>query len=148
MWPFSRRPFVPVLRFHGPIGLATPLRPGLTLAAYANAIEKAFSISKLPAVGGLAVPAGPAQGPDRPADSPPGFAPRRPPPLGSPEPGGRDGRELLRFQNLPDRRESRCRGGGDRNRERERAVREGIHIHDSSGPSGGNPPGGGSQPLA
>ena len=50
MWPFSRRPFVPVLRFHGPIGLATPLRPGLTLAAYANAIEKAFSISKLPAV--------------------------------------------------------------------------------------------------
>lgn len=50
MWPFSRRPVVPVLRFHGPIGLATPLRPGLTLAAYANAIEKAFAISKLPAV--------------------------------------------------------------------------------------------------
>ena len=50
MWPFSRRPLVPVLRFHGPIGMATPLRPGLTLAAYANAIEKAFSASKLPAV--------------------------------------------------------------------------------------------------
>ena len=50
MWPFSRRPFVPVLRFHGPIGMATPLRPGLTLAAYANAIEKAFLASKLPAV--------------------------------------------------------------------------------------------------
>jgi len=51
MWPFSpRRPLVPVLRFQGPIGMATPLRPGLTLAAYANAIEKAFSASKLPAV--------------------------------------------------------------------------------------------------
>lgn len=50
MWPFSRRPFVPVLRFHGPIGMATPLRPGLTLAAYANAIEKAFLTSKVPAV--------------------------------------------------------------------------------------------------
>jgi signal peptide peptidase SppA len=30
--------------------MATPLRPGLTLAAYANAIEKAFLASKLPAV--------------------------------------------------------------------------------------------------
>jgi signal peptide peptidase SppA len=51
MWPFSpRRPVVPVLRFHGPIGMATPLRPGLTLASYANAIEKAFAASKLPAV--------------------------------------------------------------------------------------------------
>lgn len=50
MWPFSRRPLVPVLRFQGPIGMATPLRPGLTLAAYARAIEKAFSASKLPAV--------------------------------------------------------------------------------------------------
>jgi signal peptide peptidase SppA len=50
MWPFSRRPFVPVLRFQGPIGMATPLRPGLTLAAHARAIEKAFSASKLPAV--------------------------------------------------------------------------------------------------
>ncbi|MBN9280793.1 MAG: S49 family peptidase [Hyphomicrobium denitrificans] len=50
MWPFSRRPFVPVLRFHGPIGLATPLRPALTLGAYSNAIEKALLVSKLPAV--------------------------------------------------------------------------------------------------
>jgi len=50
MWPFSRRPFVPVLRFHGPIGMATPLRPGLTLGAFSNAIEKAFLVSKLPAV--------------------------------------------------------------------------------------------------
>ena len=50
MWPFSRRSVVPVLRFNGPIGMVTPLRPGLTLAAYAGAIEKAFSLSKLPAV--------------------------------------------------------------------------------------------------
>ncbi|MBY0561157.1 S49 family peptidase [Hyphomicrobium sp.] len=50
MWPFSRQPVVPVLRFSGPIGMATPLRPGLSLAAYAGAIEKAFSLSKLPAV--------------------------------------------------------------------------------------------------
>jgi signal peptide peptidase SppA len=50
MWPFSRQPVVPVLRFSGPIGMATPLRPGLSLAAYAGAIEKAFSVSKLPGV--------------------------------------------------------------------------------------------------
>jgi signal peptide peptidase SppA len=50
MWRFSRRSVVPVLRFNGPIGMVTPLRPGLTLAAYAGAIEKAFSLSKLPAV--------------------------------------------------------------------------------------------------
>ena len=50
MWPFSSRSVVPVLRFSGPIGMVTPLRPGLTLAAYAGAIEKAFSLSKLPAV--------------------------------------------------------------------------------------------------
>ncbi len=50
MWPFSRQPTVPVLRFSGPIGMATPLRPGLSLATYAGAIEKAFSMSKLPGV--------------------------------------------------------------------------------------------------
>jgi signal peptide peptidase SppA len=50
MWPFSRQPVVPVLRFSGPIGMATPLRPGLSLASYAGAIEKAFSVSKLPGV--------------------------------------------------------------------------------------------------
>jgi signal peptide peptidase SppA len=50
MWPFSRQPVVPVLRFSGPIGMATPLRPGLSLAAYAGPIEKAFSVSKLPGV--------------------------------------------------------------------------------------------------
>ena len=47
---FSRRPVVPVLRFVGPIGMATPLRPGIALATVAAAIEKAFSASKLPTV--------------------------------------------------------------------------------------------------
>jgi signal peptide peptidase SppA len=47
---FSRRPVVPVLRFVGPIGMATPLRPGIALATVAGAIEKAFSASKLPTV--------------------------------------------------------------------------------------------------
>jgi signal peptide peptidase SppA len=50
MWPFSRHPIVPVLRFTGPIGMATPLRPGLSLATAAGAIEKAFEASKLPSV--------------------------------------------------------------------------------------------------
>jgi len=47
---FSRNPVVPVLRFTGPIGMATPLRPGLALASVAGAIEKAFSLSRLPTV--------------------------------------------------------------------------------------------------
>ena len=47
---FNRAPVVPVLRFTGPIGMVTPLRPGLSLAAIAGAIEKAFSLSKLPTV--------------------------------------------------------------------------------------------------
>jgi signal peptide peptidase SppA len=47
---FSRNPTVPVLRFTGPIGMATPLRPGLALASVAGPIEKAFSLSKLPTV--------------------------------------------------------------------------------------------------
>lgn len=47
---FSRPPTVPVLRFTGPIGMATPLRPGLSLATTAGAIEKAFKASKLPSV--------------------------------------------------------------------------------------------------
>lgn len=50
MWPFSRKPVVPVLRFTGPIGMATPLRPGISLSGYASAIEKAFTASKLPSV--------------------------------------------------------------------------------------------------
>ncbi|MFN3743071.1 MAG: S49 family peptidase [Hyphomicrobiaceae bacterium] len=47
---FSRAPVVPVLRFMGPIGMVTPLRPGLSLATAAGAIEKAFKASKLPSV--------------------------------------------------------------------------------------------------
>ncbi|MGE5511963.1 MAG: S49 family peptidase [Bacteroidota bacterium] len=47
---FSRRPTVPVLRFTGAIGMAAPLRPGLSIATAAAAIEKAFSLSKLPSV--------------------------------------------------------------------------------------------------
>ncbi|MBR2534604.1 MAG: S49 family peptidase [Hyphomicrobium sp.] len=50
MWPFTRTPVVPVLRFTGPIGMATPLRPGISLATFAGAIEKAFNASKLPSV--------------------------------------------------------------------------------------------------
>lgn len=51
MWPFtSSRPTVPVLRLAGPIGMATPLRPGLSLGALSGPIERAFSMSKLPAV--------------------------------------------------------------------------------------------------
>lgn len=50
MWPFSRRPTIPVLRFSGPIGMATPLRPGLSLATAAAAIERAFELSKTPVV--------------------------------------------------------------------------------------------------
>ncbi|MDX2203556.1 MAG: S49 family peptidase [Hyphomicrobiaceae bacterium] len=49
LW-LNRAPIVPVLRFSGPIGMATPLRPGLSLPAVAGALEKAFSLSKLPAV--------------------------------------------------------------------------------------------------
>ena len=50
MWPFSRAIVVPVLRFNGPIGMATPLRPGLSIATAASAIEKAFEASKQPTV--------------------------------------------------------------------------------------------------
>lgn len=50
MWPFTRHSVVPVLRFTGPIGMATPLRAGVSLAATASAIERAFTLSKLPSV--------------------------------------------------------------------------------------------------
>ncbi len=50
MWPFSRKAVVPVLRFSGPIGMVTPLRPGLAISGVASAIEKAFNLSKLPSV--------------------------------------------------------------------------------------------------
>ena len=50
MWPFSRRPVVPVLRLSGPIGMASPLRPGLSMQTAAEAIERAFTMSKVPTV--------------------------------------------------------------------------------------------------
>ena len=50
MWFFGQGPVVPVLRFSGPIGMATPLRPGLSIGQAASAIEKAFELSKIPAV--------------------------------------------------------------------------------------------------
>ena len=50
MWPFSRGTVVPVLRLSGPIGMATPLRPGISLATLAGPIEKAFNLSRAPSV--------------------------------------------------------------------------------------------------
>ncbi|MGI9424643.1 MAG: S49 family peptidase [Hyphomicrobiaceae bacterium] len=50
MWPFKSPPTVPVLRLAGPIGMATPLRPGLSIGLISGALDKAFSMSKLPAV--------------------------------------------------------------------------------------------------
>jgi signal peptide peptidase SppA len=50
MWFFGRGPVVPVLRFTGPIGMVTPLRPGLSISQCASAIEKAFEMSKVPSV--------------------------------------------------------------------------------------------------
>lgn len=50
MWPFSRRQLIPVLRFSGPIGMQSSLRPGLSMASAASAIERAFSLSKTPAI--------------------------------------------------------------------------------------------------
>ncbi|MGO8952394.1 MAG: S49 family peptidase [Rhodomicrobium sp.] len=49
--PFhSKGTLIPVLRLSGTIGAATPLRQGLTIAACANAIERAFSVKNAPAV--------------------------------------------------------------------------------------------------
>ena len=47
---FQRKPTVPVLRFTGAIGMVTPLRPGISLATTAVGIERAFNLSKTPAV--------------------------------------------------------------------------------------------------
>ncbi|WP_072394932.1 S49 family peptidase [Hyphomicrobium sp. CS1GBMeth3] len=47
---FNRGPVVPVLRLSGPIGMAVPLRPGLSIASLAGPIEKAFSMSKAKSV--------------------------------------------------------------------------------------------------
>jgi signal peptide peptidase SppA len=50
MMSFSRAPIVPVVRLAGPIGMATPLRPGLSLAGVSGALDRAFSMSKCEAV--------------------------------------------------------------------------------------------------
>ncbi|MEL6297948.1 MAG: S49 family peptidase [Pseudomonadota bacterium] len=49
MWPFTSKPTVPVLRLNGPIG-GGGFRQGLSLAALAGPLEKAFTMSKLPSV--------------------------------------------------------------------------------------------------
>lgn len=41
---------VPVLRLSGVIGVATPLRPGLTLAGLARALDRAFGMSRIKAI--------------------------------------------------------------------------------------------------
>ncbi|MGE5259403.1 MAG: S49 family peptidase [Actinomycetota bacterium] len=46
----NRGPLVPVLRFSGPIGMVTPLRPGLSISTSAAAIDKAFSMRGAKAV--------------------------------------------------------------------------------------------------
>lgn len=49
---FSKKdaPTIPVVRLQGPIGMASPLRPGLSLATVSIPLEKAFSMKKAPAV--------------------------------------------------------------------------------------------------
>ena len=47
---FSKTPTVPVLRFTGPIGMATPLNPGISLANTADMIERAFEDKKAKAI--------------------------------------------------------------------------------------------------
>jgi serine protease SohB len=44
------RPLVPVVRLTGVIGFSTPLRPGLTLAGTARALDRAFAVREAPAV--------------------------------------------------------------------------------------------------
>ena len=44
------RPVVPVVRLAGVIGLSTPLRPGLTLAGLARALDRAFGIRHASAI--------------------------------------------------------------------------------------------------
>ncbi|HYD16047.1 MAG TPA: S49 family peptidase [Hyphomicrobium sp.] len=47
---FNRGVVVPVLRLSGAIGMAAPLRPGLSIATLAGPIEKAFSMSRAKSV--------------------------------------------------------------------------------------------------
>lgn len=49
-WLGGNAPVVPVVRLIGLIGFSTPLRPGLTLAACARAIDKAFAYRRPAAV--------------------------------------------------------------------------------------------------
>ncbi|MGY2047163.1 S49 family peptidase [Methylobacterium sp. JK268] len=44
------RPLVPVVRLSGPIGAVSPLRPGLTLAGCASALDRAFGLPRIKAV--------------------------------------------------------------------------------------------------
>ena len=46
----GRHPIVPVVRMSGAIGMATPLRPGLSLASVAQPLAKAFAVKNAPAV--------------------------------------------------------------------------------------------------
>ena len=51
MWPFSRKPIVPVLRLSGPIGMVSPSAAGpVAVGAWPAPIERAFTMSKLPSV--------------------------------------------------------------------------------------------------
>ena len=43
-------PLVPVVRLTGVIGFSTPLKPGLTLAGFARALDRAFGMGKPKAV--------------------------------------------------------------------------------------------------
>ena len=47
---FAKSPVVPVIRLTGPIGMATPLNPGINLANSADVIERAFEEKKAKAV--------------------------------------------------------------------------------------------------
>jgi signal peptide peptidase SppA len=47
---FNRGAVVPVLRLSGAIGMAAPLRPGLSISTLAGPIERAFSMSKAKSV--------------------------------------------------------------------------------------------------
>jgi len=47
---FSRVPVIPVVRLSGPIGMAAPLRPGVSLATVAGPLQRAFTLSRHPAV--------------------------------------------------------------------------------------------------
>ncbi|MFM7084012.1 MAG: S49 family peptidase [Hyphomicrobium sp.] len=65
MWPFKRAPIVPVIQLSGPVGMVTPLRPGLSISTLTEPLEKAFEMSKTPSIvivvnspGGSAVQSG------------------------------------------------------------------------------------------